>query len=540
MLVSRATGADGAKANGGSAPVISGDGRHVAFGTLATNLDPADEDSTPDSYVRDLRTAQTTLVTRADGPAGVKANDAAPLGGLSGDGRLVVFSTTASNLDPADADAKTDVYVRDVQANETTLVSRADGAAGAKGNGDSPRGRLSADGRYVAFSSAASNLVPADADPDQDVFVRDLQTEQTILATPGVDGAELAALSADGRHLAYIVRGPDRQETDTIGVLYVRDLVSGATTLVSRADGADGAPANGYSRREGVSLSADGRYIAFSSRARNLDPADTDRKGDVYVRDLEAGDTTLVSRADGPGGSKGNRSSGPGAALSADGRYVAFTSYAWNLDPADSFIDNSYDVFLRDLRTNQTTLASRAQSGARGNGSSRFPSLSADGRYLAFISDARNLDPADRDGIDDGYVRDLHAALPPAGRAPRSRIVRFSFATEFGEEVLRVAGRASDDHGVQLVELSLTRRLRGHRGCQAWREVAWARSGRAGRRCRPRFVFAAHLTRRWSRRVRAAFPRGRYEIRSRAVDTAGQRETRFSKRRGNLVRFRIR
>jgi Tol biopolymer transport system component len=539
VLVSRATGADGAKARGAfySLPDLSQlsfDGRYATFNSDAINLDPDDRDALNDVFLRDLGNSTTTLISRADGALGAKGNGVSVIGDGVSAGRYVVFSSFASNLDPADADTAADVYLRDFVTAETTLVSRADGPGGAKANGESRRGRLSADGRFVAFESTASNLDPADPEPASDVFVRDLTTEQTALVTDGVADAQLAAFSDDGDHIAFLVTA-NPTGGRLLGDLYVQDLRSGRRTLVSRADGLDGAKANGYSRQFGVSMSANGRYVAFTSRATNLDPDDRDRRGDVYVRDVVAGTTTLVSRADGRRGRKGNRASGHGGSLSADGRYVAFTSTAWNLDPVISRSDAALpNTFLRDLRTHQTTLANRSQSGAKGNKDSLFPSLSGNGRYMVFSTSAHNFDESDRDYRYDFYLRDLRAPLPSPGRAPHSTIRSLR---RFGQEGLSVSGRSSDDGEVQVVEVSLTRRLPSGR-CERWNAV-WVRTPSRRGRCQPRFDLVAHFTKRWWRRFDAELQPGTYELLSRAVDTAGQRERVFSTKRGNRRVFRI-
>jgi Tol biopolymer transport system component len=534
VLVSRATGTLGAKARGPfyafSLPShISFDGRFATFTSSAPNLDPSDGDETPDVFVRDLQSGSTTLTSRADGALGPKGNGESIAGDAAVGGRYVVFNSLASNLDPADTDATRDLYVRDVVAADTILVSRADGPEGVNANGEARRGRLSADGRFVAFESSASNLDPADPEPDADVFVRDLLTHQTALVTEGVRDAELAAFSDDGNHVAYLIPavplrdGMLRSEPD-YGDLYVKDLRSGVRTFVSRD-----------SNQFGVSLSADGRYVAFSSRATDLDPADRDRTDDVYVRDIEAGTTALVSRATGRDGRKSNSESIYGGSLSANGRYVAFTSAARNLDPIDGAYDNNPDVYVRDLREHRTTLASRSESGAKGNKGSLMPALSGDGRYMAFSSAAHNFDPVDRDYRHDVYVRNVRARLPAPGRPPRSwiRSVRQS-----GRGGFSVTGRASDDGDVQVVEVSLTRRLRDGR-CQRWNAL-WGRTSSQGGRCQPRFDLAAHFTKRWWRRFGAADRPGTYELLTRAVDTAGQREREFSIKRGNRRVFRIR
>ena len=362
QLVSRATGL-GAKGNGASRyPTVSADGRYVAFISQATNLDPADTDTSFDLYVRDLQTQTTVLADRATGVSGAKANAAAFDGvSLSADGRYVAWTTYATNLDAADTDGSvSDVYVRDLQANTTTLVDRATGAPGAKANTGSRNPELSADGRYVAFDSLATNLSPDDPDTTQDVYVRDLQTN--------------------------------------------------TTTLVSRATGATGAKGNGASTIP--SISADGRYVSFNSQATNLSPDDTDAASDVYVRDVQASTTTLASRASGAAGVKGNAGSfyDEDHNLSADGRYVSFISNATNLDPADT--ESFPDMFVRDLQTNTTILASRANgTGANANLAVQTPALSPDGRYAAFMTGSTNLSPDDTDTKGDLYVRDLQANL---------------------------------------------------------------------------------------------------------------------------------
>jgi TolB protein len=540
VLVSRATGAAGAKARGAfynlpNLSQLSFDGRYATFNSDASNLDPDDRDRLNDVFLRDLRNSTTTLISRANGALGPKGNGESLVGDGASAGRYVVFSSFASNLDPADPDTAADVYVRDLATAETTLASRGDGQAGAKSNGASSRGRLSADGRFVAFESTASNLDPADPEPDSDVFVRDLVTEQTSLVTDSVADAQLAAFSDDGEHIAFLVTA-NPTGGRRLGDLYVQDLRSGRRTLVSRANGLGGAEANGYSRQFGVSMSADGRYVAFTSRATNLDPDDSDRRGDVYVRDVDGGTTTLVSRADGRRGEKGNRSSGDGGSISADGRYVAFTSTSWNLDPvvsrSDAAIRNTY---VRDLRTHRTTLANRSQSGAMGNKDSLFPSLSGNGRYMVFSSSAHNFDPVDKDYRYDFYVRDLHAPLPVPGRAPRSTI---SSVRRIGRDGLSVTGRARDDGEVQAVEVSLTRRLPSGL-CERWNAL-WIRTPSRRGRCLPRFDLVAHLTpRRWWRGFGDNLRAGTYELLTRAVDTAGQRERSFSKKRGNRRVFRI-
>jgi Calx-beta domain-containing protein/WD40 repeat protein len=355
-LISRASGARGAAANAfAQDPTISGDGRFVAFDSFASNLDPADGDMIDDVFVRDAQTNTTTLVSRASGVNGAKANALSLDPAVSADGRFVAFTSRASNLDPADGDTTVDVYVRDLQTNTTTLVSRASGANGAKASDISAHPAISADGRFVAFQSFAGNLDPADGDGNfqDNVYVRDLQTN--------------------------------------------------TTTLVSRPSGL-GTGAAGALNTIRPAISGDGRFVAFTSPSTNLDPADTDRILDVFVRDLQTNTTTLASRASGADGAKAN---GFTPAISADGRYVAFQAFSTNLDPTGS--NGLGDIFMRDLQANTTTLASRAagSAGAPGNALSQDPAISGDGRFVAFDSIATNLHPDDTDDDLDVFRRDV-------------------------------------------------------------------------------------------------------------------------------------
>src|SRR5829696_3774945 len=236
VLVSRATGPDGAKArsgalgSGSTGASISSDGRFVAFESDATNLVPRDRSGDFDVFVRDLRTAKTVLVSRASGAQGAKGDEGSGDAAISGDGRAVAFTSDARNLDRDAPDDFVPVFLRDLRRNRTVLVSRASGARGAAPNNSSYEPSVSGDGRFVAFNSEASNLHRADRDERADVFVRDLWTHRTVLA--------------------------------------------------SRASGARGAHGNGLS--ENASISADGRFVAFESRATNLHPEDRDSARDVF------------------------------------------------------------------------------------------------------------------------------------------------------------------------------------------------------------------------------------------------------------------
>jgi Tol biopolymer transport system component len=424
---------------------LSADGRFAAFTSSASNLDPDDGDSISDVFVRDLETGMTTLVSRASGAASVKGNGDSRESSISADGRFVVFASEASNLDPDDSEGlgssaplgpTLDVFLRDLQTNTTVRVSRTSGADGADGNGGSFEPSVSRDGRFVAFSSTASNLDPDDRDENSDVFaradvfVRDLDTNRTVLASraSGVDGAKgndasrEPSLSADGRFVAFtsMASNLDPDDAYTSEDVFVRDLQASSTEVVSRRSGPAGAV--GSWGAGGPSISSDGRFVAFTTWS-SLAPADGEVMGlDVYARDLQTDTTTLASRASGARGAKGDSDSTK-PSLSADGRLVAFESAASNLHPYDSNTNRASDVFVRDLQIGTTVLVSRASgpAGVAGNDSSMDPSISADGRVVAFSSDASNLDPDDRDSPDLAnrgvFVRQI--GLPPLSPPPR-------------------------------------------------------------------------------------------------------------------------
>jgi Tol biopolymer transport system component len=366
VLVSRSTGVAGAR-RVGQAPSISADGRYVAYaGGVTRELGGI--------AVRDLVAKTTVLASRASGPAGAPADDGGFFPSISADGRFVAFESGATNLDPDDSDRVSDIFVRDLEAQTTTLVSRASGAEGTKANGVFDQGSfspsISADGRFVAFESAATNLDLDDTDPGRDVFIRDLEAQ--------------------------------------------------TTTRVRRASG--GQPERGGFESDHPSISADGRFVAFESfrKLSNPDgpvPADYPKRV-VLVRDLRMDTTMLVSRASGRSGAKGDADSVT-PSISADGRLVAFASGA-GLHPYD-YNGGARDIYVRDLKAHTTILASRAsgKTGARGNDSSLTSVISADGRFVAFDSYASDLHPDDRgDEINISiFARGIGA--PPLPRPPR-------------------------------------------------------------------------------------------------------------------------
>ena len=330
---------------------------------------------------------------------------------VSADGRYVAFTSRANNLVPGDTNNESDVFVHDRQTGQTTRVSVA--SNGSQANASSSSGRLSADGRFVAFASVASNLVPGDTNGTNDVFVRDRQTGETTRVSVASDGSQgtyggdSPALSADGRYVAFSTTASNFVAGDTNGVrdVFVHDRQAGRTTRVSVAS--DGSEANDHTGIVG-GLSADGRYVAFQSSASNLVVGDTNGVQDAFVHDQITRQTTRVNIAS-DGSQTQTDANTNELVISANGRFVAFYSVASNLVPDDT--NASIDVFVRDLQTGTTTRASVTSDGQQSNGFAWGPAISADGRYVAFYSSATNLVEGDTNGEGDVFVRDLQTGV---------------------------------------------------------------------------------------------------------------------------------
>jgi Tol biopolymer transport system component len=420
-LISRATGPTGAPADGTAAgPSISASGARIAFDSDADNLSAEDDNAVINVFIRDAAAGTTTLVSRATGVGGVGGDGASRDAAISGDGRFVAFTSDADNLSADDDDGVTDVFVRDLVANTTTLVSRASGPGGAGANAGAFAPDISADGRRVAFHSTADNLSAADNDTYTNVFVRDLVANTTTLVSrrsggggAGANGDSLfAAISGDGNRVAFQSEANNlsNDDNDAVVNVFVRDLATSTNTLVSRATGAGGAPSDATSQTPDISPS--GRFVAFSSFADNLSAADDDAVGNVFLRDLDDATTSLASRASGPSGAGG--ADGSFVPAVSDNARVAFQSLADNLSAED--LDSAVNVFVRDAIADTTTLVSRAPgaAGAAADDSSFSAATSADGRFVAFRSLGTNLVAGTTAGVNNIFRRDVLGDAPVA------------------------------------------------------------------------------------------------------------------------------
>jgi Tol biopolymer transport system component len=396
LTIRLSTDSTGQQANSASgANSVSADGRYVVFTSRATNLVPGDTDPSG-VFIKDAHTGTVTRVNK--NAYGEPSNQPAFDPVMSADGRYVAFRSNADNLIAGDTPNSTDIFVKDVLTGTITRVSEAaDGGVpigygpfspsisvdgryvSFQAGGDifvrdthagtltrvstgSHQSALSADGRYVAFESAADNLVPGDTNGRRDVFVKDTHTGSTTRVSVSSTGTQathspstLKAMTPDGRYVVLVAKDAlVPGDTNGVADVFVSDTHTGTLTRVSTAAG--GAEASGHPwdyhvspdnyYAEEASISADGRYVAFTSHATNLVPGDTNAKMDVFVKDVHTGSTTRANvgvggaQADGPGKHIGH-SYGP--LLSSDGRYLVFSSVAINLVPGDT--NGTQDVF---------------------------------------------------------------------------------------------------------------------------------------------------------------------------------------------------
>lgn len=330
---------------------------------------------------------------------------------ISADGRFVAFESDFSTLVPNDTNGRPDIFVHDRRTGQMTRVSVS--SIGEQGNHFSHAPSISADGRYVAFTSFASNLVPDDSGAT-DVFVHDRQTGQTTRVSRGFDvpqannHSDTVSISADGRFVAFASQASNIVPGDMNGWadVFLFDRQQGSTSRISVSS----AGVEGNSVSSANSVSGDGRFVAFSSFATNLVPGDKNETWDIFVRDTQSGQTTRANVSS--SGVEANFTC-QSPAISANGRFVAFLTDADNLVPDDT--NQQADTFVHDLQTGQTMRVSVASDGAQGNSRSAFSqSLSADGRFVAFSSYAGNLVPGVTFGLH-VFVHDRHTGQTTLG-----------------------------------------------------------------------------------------------------------------------------
>ncbi|WP_370421419.1 TolB family protein [Streptomyces sp. QH1-20] len=420
----RATGAErvsvtaaGEQADGESyGPVISGDGRFVAFVSWAANLAPGGK-AESQVYVKNRSTGRlqqvsvTTDGTRADGASGAPS--------ISATGRYVAFESFARNLAPGgNPDPGSDVYVRDLWTGRTELVTG--DKPSTRGSSSAPA--ISADGRYVAFASTRDDLVPGDTNLRSDVFVRDRWKGTTKRVSVRNDGTQVRlasvqpVISADGSKVGFRGRGltdapepPFEPPSDSTSEptatgfrppssneFYVHDQRTGRLELAAHDRDGRPAPVGGFQ------LSPDGRHALFTSRSATVVEGDSNNRADAFVKDLRTGVTRRVSLAHDGAQADGHTYGDP--VMSADGRRVFFVSTATNLVPGDTN-EGVADVFVRDLRTGAVERLNVASDGSQDNGGVVTVAADLPGRTAVFESSGDSLVPGDTNKVTDVFLR---------------------------------------------------------------------------------------------------------------------------------------
>ncbi len=399
---------DGTQANGDSGdPAISNDGRYVAFWSVASNLVAGDTNGYADIFVRDRQLGVTTRVSVASD--GGESNGISTAPAISGDGRYVVFVSTASNLVAGDTNGVVDLFVHDRLTGKTQRISMA--FDGSEANADSGESALSADGRYIAFTSYASNLVANDTNGGWDVFVFDQVTQATTRVSVSSAGAEAMivgegsfrpAISADGRYVAFESGATNLLDTisnnGAIGV-YVRDRSMGTTLCASPAVVDPSYPCMGI----WPAISSDGRYVAYATNYFSPIAGDPPVPGyNIFVYDQTTAALTRASLNWQNGADYGDSLM---PAFSADGSIVAFSSDSSGLVDGDRNFGN--DIIIRDMTHQVTGRASLPSGSGESFGSapgSERPALSADGRHVAYASSSTALVSADTNQVYDIFV----------------------------------------------------------------------------------------------------------------------------------------
>jgi Tol biopolymer transport system component len=407
---------------------ISSDGRFVAFESNASNFAPNDTNGFVDMFIRDIQAGVTEVVSVTPSGGLGDGNSTDPW--VSATGRYVSFTSVATNLVAGDTNGRTDVFVRDRQTATTTIASL--DSAGHLTTGNSSASVISANGRWVVFQSDSYTLVPNDNNLVQDVFLRDRVAGTTIRVSVDSAGhesdgeASVPSMSVDGRFIAFESQATNLVADDTNGFpdVFVYDRVTATTVRASVSS--SGEQGNDASGTYAFEISPDGRYVAFASSATNLVPNDTNGRTDIFVRDLVANTTTLVSL-----NSQGEQATLPciQPSISQDGLFVAFETASPNMVPNDT--NNQNDVFVRDVANGITERVSEMTGGIQARLESRVPEISANGRYLSFKSLA-NMVPNDTNTVKDVYFHD-RGALELTTLVPAS-------GSEAGGDLLKISG----------------------------------------------------------------------------------------------------
>ncbi len=382
---------------------VSADGRYVVFESRASNLVDDDLNGFRDIFRRDLQLGRTVLVSQAFDGSG-SASGISLDADISGDGRYVVWATSAANIVPGDTNNQRDVFLRDMQ---TGLVERLSvTSSGAQVDGANSAPRISADGRWVVFWSQ-SGLVPSDLNGFHDVYRLDRQTGELALVSVTAGGLQGnfwsydGDISDDGRYVTFSSEATNLAAGDNnFGPdIFLKDM--GTDELRRISENASGSAGNGLS--ESPCISGDGSTVSYTSHAEDLVPGDTNGFPDAFAYDVASAETERLSVR--PDGGQSLLGTALTTSMSFEGRFVAFSSLSSDLVPGDT--NGQTDIFLRDRTLQTTELISLSSGGAQLNNNCWRPHLTPDGRLVTFTSDATNVLFGDTLGARQVYARDL-------------------------------------------------------------------------------------------------------------------------------------
>lgn len=344
----------------------------------------------------------TTVANRAFN--GAQGNSYDCCGSLSPDGRYLVFGSASSNLVRGDHNGMEDVFLTDRWTGQIERINLS--STGAETHGFSNPGSVSADGRWVFFSSTADDLAPGGMPGMYDCFLRDRQLGTTVVVPPSHDGQPLdgesgvMAMTPDARWFLFVSSASNLLPTPPppFAQLYLWDRQTGTTRIVSLSN--NGNPASGTVFWS--TITPDGRYVAFETESSMEDPSDTNGEVDVYFRDLLLGTTTLVSR-----NAAGFSNGGYWPSIADDGSWVGYNGGEDGVVPDDN--NNCGDIYQRNLATGTVVLVNRAWNGSVPETDSNGV-ITGDGKYAIFQSDASNILPGDL-GYCDVFRRNLQTGV---------------------------------------------------------------------------------------------------------------------------------
>jgi Tol biopolymer transport system component len=388
---------------------VSSDGRYVLFSSASTLLVPGTTTTFRHVFLKDRTTGGVELLSVDD--QGVEANADCKNPRMSDDGTYVVFESAATNLVASDTNNKVDCFLRDRTSGHTEMVSVA--TSGVQGDADSTLPIVSGDGRYVFFTTGASNFSSVDDNNQADVYLRDRVAGTTTLVSVAVDGTAPNGysvsddLTPDGRYAVFECNAHDVVPNDPLTThlkVLVADLASSTIEVASIASDGSWIQAD----CTGARIVSDGHLVTFETADLYVVPNDTNNATDVFVRDRTAGTTERVSL--GPNGEEAQGFCSHGS-MSDDGRFVVFETSAENWDPTDRNVAG--DVYLRDLELGSTRRLSLSTDGQGSKWGCWNQALSRDGHVVVFEAGGDELDPNDHNGHTDVYVHE-RAPTPAA------------------------------------------------------------------------------------------------------------------------------